>query len=178
MDRQVGERPRAFPGFSALLRAALFGGLAFAALGGAAPLENAVIANSGSTNSLAYKITVSSDGAATLAVENASGAPQSAAKNFSVPAATTTRFFADLAAARKGNAATVHCMKSASFGTTTRITWQGWTSPDLDCPPKDDLGTALVNDVDAIRSAAGMKGPPMRSGPMPASPHPEDAPAD
>jgi hypothetical protein len=171
MDRLVGERPHVFPGFSALLRAALFGGLAFAALGGAAPLENAVIANSGSTNSLAYKITVSSDGSATLAVA------QDPAKNFTVPAATTTRFFADLAAARKGNAASVACMKSASFGTTTKITWQGWTSADLDCPPKDDLGTALATDVDAIRAAAGMKGPPLRSGSRPASPSPEDAPA-
>ncbi len=73
------------------------------------------------------------------------------------------RFFSDLAAARKGNAATVPCMKSASFGSSLHITWQGWTSPDLTCPPKDALGDALVTDVGAIRTAAGISESPARN---------------
>jgi hypothetical protein len=58
----------------------------------------------------------------------------------------------------------VPCMKSASFGTTVHITWQGWVSPDLTCPAKDALGAALVKDVDEIRQTAGIPAMPMRSG--------------
>ncbi len=158
MDRQVGERPRALLVFKMVLRAALVGGLAFTGAAAAASLDNAVIAVSGSTNTLGYTISVASDGSATMTV---AGRPS--AKKFNVDAATTARFFADLSAARKGKAVSVPCMKSASFGTTTRVTWQGWVSPDLDCPPKDDLGSALVTDVEAIRKASGMTGPPMRA---------------
>jgi hypothetical protein len=141
--------------------ATLLAVLAIASFMAAAPGESAVITNSGSTNSVGYVIKVSPDGQATLEMQGKGGTP-SAPKSFTVPAATATRFFSDLAAARKANAVTVPCMKSVSFGTTTRITWQGWQSPDLDCPPKDDLGTALVNDVDAIRKASGIAAFPLR----------------
>lgn len=167
MDRLVGARPRALLVFSMALA---FGGGA-----GAAGLDDAVITVSGSTNTQPYTISVSSDGSATVMVAGAS-----TAKHVTVPAAATARFFADLQAARKGNAASVPCMKSVSFGTTTHVTWQGWVSPDLDCPPKDDLGSALVADVEAIRTAAGMTGPPMRGGPaqMPQGPVPETTPRE
>jgi hypothetical protein len=143
-------------------RATLITGLVIASFVAAAPSPTAVIVNSGSTNSYGYTISVSPDGKASVTLQERGGGPVGTPKPFTVPAATATRFFADLAAARKANAATVPCMKSASFGTTTHITWQEWTSPDLSCPPSESSGKALVNDVDAIRKAAGIAAFPLR----------------
>ncbi len=136
-------------------RATLFGALVIASLVAATPRDSAVILNSGSTNTVGFKITVWSDGQASLAQQNRDGSA-AGAKSFTVPAAVATRFFSDLAAARSSNAATVPCMKSASFGTSTHITWQGWVSPDLECPPKTSAGDALVKDVQDIREASGI----------------------
>ena len=68
----------------------------------------------------------------------------------------------DLAAARKNKTAAVHCMKSASFGSFTHVTWDGWESPDLDCPPADSYADALVKDVEQIREASGIPAFPQR----------------
>jgi hypothetical protein len=143
------------------LRATLLAALAIMTFVAAAPRDNAVIVNSGSTNSMGYSIEVWSDGNASVTMQNR-GSSASSPKPFTVPAATAQRFFADLAAARKGNAATVPCMKSASFGTSTHIKWQTWVSPDLSCPPKDSLGDALVKDIDAIRQAGGVSAASLR----------------
>jgi FtsP/CotA-like multicopper oxidase with cupredoxin domain len=143
------------------LRAMLLALLAMAGLMAAAPRDNAVIVNSGSTNTYGYTIEVWSDGSATAVLQRRGQSASATPKPFKVPAATVARFFANLAAARKGNALTVPCMKSASFGTSTHITWQGWTSPDLSCPPKDSLGDALVSDIAAIRQAAGIEELPL-----------------
>jgi hypothetical protein len=147
------------------LRATFVALLAIASFVGAVPRDNAVIVNSGSTNSYGYTIKVWSDGTGSLTLQPRGSSTTSTPKAFTVPTATATRFFSDLAAARKGNAATVPCMKSASFGSTTRISWQGWQSPDLSCPAKDSLGDALVKDVDAIRKAAGIAELPLRQAP-------------
>jgi hypothetical protein len=136
---------------------------AIAVFVGASSPDNAVIVNSGSTNSYGYTISVSSDGKASITLQNRGGAAAAAPKAFTVPAATAARFFSDLAVARKENVATVPCMKSASFGTSTHVTWQGWTSPDLSCPAKDAVGDALISDVSAIREAAGVRELPLRS---------------
>jgi hypothetical protein len=139
-----------------LLRATLLGSLTIAILVAAAPIDTAVIVNSGSTNSYGYSIHVSSDGNATVTMQEKSGTAVSTPKPFTVPQATATRFFSDLAAARKVNMVTEPCMKSASFGSSIHVTWQGWTSPDLTCPPKGSSGDALLKDVDAIRQASGV----------------------
>ena len=138
------------------LRATIVAMLASAVLMAASPPDTATIVDSGSTNANGYTIRIGSDGNASVTYEPRGGSPAGAPKRFTVPAATTARFFADLAAARKGNAASVPCMKSVSFGSTLKVTWQGWTSPDLTCPPKDALGEALVSDVAAIRNAGGV----------------------
>jgi hypothetical protein len=126
---------------------------------GAVPLDSAVIVDSGSTNTQGYRIEVRSDGSAFVSTGSSSPKP------FTVPQATVERFFADLAAARKGNATSAPCVKSASFGSTLRITWQQWVSPDLTCPPKDASGAALVTDVQTLRKAAGIGTAPLRQGP-------------
>lgn len=147
------------------LRATVVAALAIASFVAAAPRDTAVIVNSGSTNSYGYTIRVWSDGTGSAALQARGSSAASTPKAFTVPTATTARFFSDLAAARKGNATTVPCMKSASFGSTMHISWQGWESPDLSCPPKDSLGDALVKDVDAIRKAAGVEELPLRQAP-------------
>ena len=130
--------------------------VAIAGLMAAAPArENAVIVNSGSTNTMGYAISVWSDGSASLTMQRRGGSA-STPKSFDVPAATATHLFSDLAAARSAKATTVPCMKSASFGTSTHVKWQDWTSPDLDCPAKDPLADALVKDVEAIVKASGV----------------------
>jgi hypothetical protein len=146
------------------IHALLLAALAITSCVAAAPRESAVIVNSGSTNSYGYSIEVWSDGTASVTMQrrgSATGTP----KPFTVPTATATRFFADLAAARKGNLTTGPCMKSASFGTTMRVTWQGWTSPDLSCPGDDSAGDALIADVAAIRQAAGLPEMPLVQSP-------------
>jgi hypothetical protein len=132
---------------------------------GAVPNDSAVIVDSGSTNTLGYRIAVRSDGSASVSTGSSSPKP------FTVAQATVDRFFADLAAARKGNATVAPCVKSASFGSTLRITWQQWVSPDLTCPPKDALGAALITDVQTLRQAAGVAAEPLRQGPGVQPPH-------
>lgn len=156
------------------IRATLFALLTIACCVAASPVDSAVIVNSGSTNAYGYSIHVSSDGHATVTLQERGGAAASTPKPFTVSAATTARFFSDLAAARKGNAVTVPCMKSASFGSSLHITWQGWTSPDLTCPPKDALGDALVTDVGAIRTAAGISESPPRNAGSPSQVPPSE----
>ncbi|HYL26651.1 MAG TPA: hypothetical protein VEW74_02390 [Candidatus Nitrosotalea sp.] len=156
--------------------ATLAAALTIAACVAASPPQSAVIVNSGSTNTSGYTIKLSSDGKGSLIVQPRGG-KAGAPKSFSVPAATATKFFSDLAAARKANLATVPCMKSASFGSSTHVTWQGWTSPDLSCPPKAPQGDALVADIAAISKAAGIGAMPLsgQGGPIvePSSAPPE-----
>jgi hypothetical protein len=142
----------------------------------AAATDGAIIVDSGSTNSLGYRIHVWTNGTASLTVQNRGGVAQAAAKSFSVKQSTSTRLFADLKAARDGNATGAGCMKSASFGTTTRITWHDWTSPDLDCPAGNALTAALVHDVGEIRAASGIDTMPLHRGVMPIRPMPVQAP--
>ncbi len=128
----------------------------------------ASIVNSGSTNALGFAIVVSPGGAASVVLQNRLATSMSSPKPFSIGATLAKTFFADLKAARDGHATGEGCMKSASFGTTTRVTWQGWTSPDLDCPPRGALLAALVHDVGLIRSASGIDtATPLRRGAQP-----------
>ena len=132
----------------------------------AAVRDGAVIVDSGSTNTAGYKIDIWSDGSAVITLQNRLGVPAGAPKKFSITATLAQRFFADLKAARNGNAQGTPCMKSASFGTSTHVTWHGWTSPDLDCAPDDPLTKALVRDVSAIRSASGYDSLPLLRHPL------------
>jgi hypothetical protein len=129
---------------------------ALIAVARAATRDGATIVNSGSTNALGFKIELYSDGSGSVVLQDRAGRAKSQTKAFKMPLVQAKQFFAHLKAARDGNAANEHCMKSASFGTTTHVEWHGWTSPDLDCPPADKLDAALVHDYEAIRSASGV----------------------
>jgi hypothetical protein len=146
---------------SAYAIVAVGAGVAFlAALGVAVAVTSsdqvAVIVNSGSTNTAGFKITVHSSGQSTAIMQNRAGVAQSALRAFTVSSKQAGSFFADLKAAKAAPATQGGCMKSASFGTSTHVEWQGWSSPDLDCPSDDAAITTLKNDVSAIRTAAGI----------------------
>jgi hypothetical protein len=113
--------------------------------------ECAVIHNSGSTNTAAYTISVWPDATGQVL---ASGTPS---KQISLPKDLASRFFADLRAAQSDPGVPQHCMKSASFGTSTVVEWHGWKSPDLQCPPFSHSVGALATDVRDIQSAADIR---------------------
>jgi hypothetical protein len=93
------------------------------------PPGSALIRNSGSSNTLPYAISLRPDGSALVTVGVAASAEQR-----TVPQAETAELFAELHDAMPLDALPrQHCMKSASFGTTTTIRFGGAASPDLDC---------------------------------------------
>jgi hypothetical protein len=145
---------------------------AFAMNANASPVrESAVIVDSGSTNTAGYRIEVWSDGTGVVTVKSRPGSPQTEPKSFTFPTTTAGHFFTDLKAAQAANVAGAPCMKSASFGTSTHVSWNGWTSPDLDCPSDNAHVGAVIRDVDAIRSASGVGAlPGVRLGPAPGGP--------
>ncbi|HYL27331.1 MAG TPA: hypothetical protein VEW74_05810 [Candidatus Nitrosotalea sp.] len=142
------------------MRTLLFSALALLGCIGATTDDFAVINNSGSTNANGYIIQIWADGDASIMPQSHGGQIAGAPKAFNVPPTIAQKLFSDLAAARQANAATVPCMKPVSFGSTLRVSWQGWDSPDLTCPPKDSLGDALLSDAEAIAKAGGVANTP------------------
>jgi hypothetical protein len=115
-----------------------------ATLAGPVPAGSAAIVNSGSTNAPGYRIVVSPDGTATV-LEGTS------AKRLQLPPQTARTFFHDVSNATPLRALHVDgCMKSASFGTSTRIEWRGQSTPDLSCPSTNPAVLRLSHDVEAI----------------------------
>jgi predicted GNAT family acetyltransferase len=109
--------------------------------------NEALILNSGSTNTAGYRLRVMTDGSTTLQQGDIPLQRR-------VPQYLVQRFFADLQASGPLDQIRSHiCMKSASFGTTMQIVYRGKTSPDIACP-----GTArkLESDALAIADAAGV----------------------
>lgn len=112
--------------------------------------DQATIINSGSTNTAGYRLRVSADGSTFL---NQANLPL----HRHVPAQLVAHFFNELhAAGSMSGLRNAHCMKSASFGTTTRIEYRGQTSPDISCPSSSTIERALYTDAQAIANAAGV----------------------
>jgi hypothetical protein len=91
------------------------------------PPHAAVIRNSGSTNTVGYSIVLSHDGRAVIS--------QDGRNTTAVLASPQTNWlFAKLREAGPLSALPVgHCMRSVSFGSSTTISYEGATSPDLSC---------------------------------------------
>jgi hypothetical protein len=106
-------------------------------------LDGATIANSGSTNAAGWTIQIRSDGQGTVM-----------GRRFSIAPETAMRFLRDARLARDAHVAGRGCMKSVSFGTRLNVTYHGWTSPDLSCPPSSTPLAELAHDTQAIVSAA------------------------
>ncbi len=130
----------------------------------AAALDGASITTSGSTNTAGYTIKLHSDGSGAVAV---TGRPE---KAFTVDAALAEKFMSDAKAAREDPGTLQHCMKSASFGTTTTVTWHNYTSTDLQCPPLSSSVAMLAHDVQRIQQAAAVGAAPNRIR-LPIEPH-------
>jgi hypothetical protein len=113
---------------------------------GCRSVDSAVIDDSGSTNSRANQIVVRSDGSASIA----SGT--SSPKLFTVPKAIIAPFFTALAASREDNVPSGSCAKSASFGSTIRVKWNGWVSNDVTCPPEGNVSAAALHDAQMLNN--------------------------
>ncbi len=118
-----------------------------------------MIVDSGSTNTAGFRLTVDRSGKAEYAVTarrpHASLEVQPQPKNQRLPSSLVKRFYSDLEAASPFSAMpSGRCMKSASFGTTRTIEFEGRTTPDLSC---GDRGNArlrsLIQDVNDIVEA-------------------------
>ena len=120
------------------------------------PKGAAVILDTGSTNTAAYRIVVAQSGAATWIFQ------QGRSSTTQLPADLTSRFFDDLRAGMPlSKLAIAPCMKSASFGTSRFVWWRGQRSPDITCPG----AAAIEHDADAIaRALFGNPAPPKGMG--------------
>ena len=68
-----------------------------------------------------------------------------------LPVALTNKLFRDARAAGQLDQVEIgHCMKSASFGTSTTVEFNGHTSPDLSCGSPNANAEALWSDVKQV----------------------------
>ncbi len=110
--------------------------------------QAATIVNSGSTNFPGYRIALEPSGVAY--VTNARDDTRTVQQ---VDPKLAKRFFDAAAAVGPMSAVTVmHCMKSASFGSTTTVTMNGATSPDISCGG-DPKVAELANVADSVAHA-------------------------
>ncbi len=110
----------------------------------------ALIVNSGSTNTAGYRLRVYADG--TTALQQGDVPIR---KHVSLT--LVKRFFADLqTAGALDRLPPTFCMKSASFGSSTRIGYRGAMSPDVSCPSSSASLRALGIDATALAGAAGV----------------------
>jgi hypothetical protein len=117
---------------------------------------HALIVNSGSTNFQGFTLILGEDGEAELKQGNSTFQKY-------LPQTFTSRLFADLRAAGALDALPQsRCMKSASFGTTTRISYRGKTSPDISCPSPNPILGRLAIDVMSLLDAANISTIPRR----------------
>ena len=110
-----------------------------------------IITSGGSTNIPDYRISLSRGGRAEVALRN-----NLTTKD--VPADLAERFFADLSAAMPLAQLPVGqpCFKSASFGSSTFITFASQRSPDLACA-SGPRAQVLMGDVAAIKHALNIR---------------------
>ncbi|BAY98464.1 hypothetical protein NIES37_24140 [Tolypothrix tenuis PCC 7101] len=126
------------------------------------PNNVGVILNSGSTNTIGYRIYVSPTGEANYVDGNGSGKGK-------LPEKLTNRFFRDLKAAEPLSDLPVKpkCLKSTSFGTTTTVSLGGQQSTDISCPG-NAKARRLDNDAIAIAKALKVTNVPNSKGkPLP-----------
>jgi hypothetical protein len=126
-----------------------------AATAAAGDPEDAVIRNSGSTNAAGYTIVVHRDGSAEI--------DQGGVAAYATLARPQTEWlFGKLQAdAPISNLVSAHCMRSMSFGSTTRVTYRGATTGDLGCT-FDPAARELKRTVEVITAQLGVAQRPRR----------------
>jgi len=122
------------------------------------PREMAIILNSGSTNTIGYRIFVLPSGQARYidGIERGNGI---------ISASLTKKFFSDIRAAMPLEKLPTNqpCIKPASFGTSTRIRFDRKQSPDISCPGNAEV-RLLFKDVTQIAQALKVKNVPRSKG--------------
>jgi len=122
------------------------------------PQDSIVIENSGSTNTLGYRIIVSADGQASFESGNSHGRER-------LPADLLSRLKYDVMMAQPlshvRSAAT--CMKPASFGTSIFVSLGAERTADLTCPASPK-GEALKSDAEEIAGFLKLASVPRRPG--------------
>lgn len=116
----------------------------------------ATIIDTGSTNRAGLRVTIDSEGHAT--VEEPAGEIHRATLRQDI----CRQFVQDLETSSPLNALPArHCFKSVSFGSSLFIEFKGSRSPDLSCPGQDERVTALQKAaqqiLDAARTATGIR---------------------
>ena len=122
------------------------------------PTTTIVITNTGSTNTIGFRILIGPAGEASYV----SGA---GVGNAVLPAALFAKLRGDIDAAKplSGLPREVSCVKPVSFGTSAYIALGGDRTPDLECPG-NDAEAALKDDLDAIVAALKLRNTPRSEG--------------
>jgi hypothetical protein len=116
----------------------------------------AVLVNSGSTNTMGFRIVVerSGDAECTATARRAGSQPNDRVESMRqhVPNTLVQRLYSDLEKAKPfASLPRRLCMKSASFGTTLTIEFGGDKTPDLNCGSGYDSNLeALIRDANEI----------------------------
>src|SRR5689334_264430 len=117
-----------------------------------------VVTNSGSTNTIGWRVLIGAGGAASYVTGDGPGSA-------TLPAELNTKLRADIEAAKPLASLPQEqpCMKPMSFGTKTFIAVGGDQSPDITCP-NNDKGEALKDDVDQVVAALNLRNVPRSQG--------------
>ena len=117
-----------------------------------------VITNSGSTNTIGWRVLIGANGEASYVTGEGPGSA-------TLPADLFAKLKTDIEAAKPlANLPQEQpCVKPMSFGTSTFIAVGGDRSPDLSCP-STDKGDALKDDVDQIATALKLQNVPKSQG--------------
>ncbi|GHO45546.1 hypothetical protein [Ktedonospora formicarum] len=113
---------------------------------GASGATIATITNSGSTNTPGFTLTIAYDGSGTLTYKPGNNQRFASYQDKRFPAGTFSASQLSSQLQAIGDVSSIpsgHCMKSASFGTRTTITYEGKTSGDLSCPNASDTPAHL-----------------------------------
>ena len=117
-----------------------------------------VITNTGSTNTIGYRVSIGANGEASFVSGDGAG-------NATVPQDLLAKLKHDIDAAKPMSALPHEegCVKPMSFGTSTFVALGGDRSPDLECPGNEPE-TSLKNDVDAIVAFLKLRNTPRSQG--------------
>jgi len=117
---------------------------------------DAVIVNSGSTNTEGFRIVVEQSGKAvytpTLRKSGRGADTNAKSRSLDLPQALVKRLYSDLDAGKPlAELPGGHCMKSASFGSSLTIEFAGEKTPDLSCPDHGNPRLqVLIKDANEI----------------------------
>lgn len=154
--QQLVSRGRRFPYKLLVSLISLFGGAMLISAFFSEQAGTAEILDSGSTNTAGFRIVIDRSGQADYKVTPRKNAPQTEArganKRRQLSRELVDRFYSDLNAAQPfSSLPDQHCMKSASFGTTTSIEFAGEKTPDLNCGDGGDAKLqAIIRDASEI----------------------------